>query len=143
MRQLLLPIVLTLLAGSPALASSSAWHEAEGVRLRLVTSGQADASGMLKGVLQIDLDRDWKTYWRDPGGSGVPPSIDISGPRAFSGAFAGCTDPIWWQLVQARPSVVTRRGPAARSCAAGVSAAESCKAGETPAPRGIRSVAVK
>jgi len=62
----------------PALASSSAWHEAEGGRVRLVTSGKADPEGRLKGTLQIELKPGWKTYWRDPGASGVPPSIDIS-----------------------------------------------------------------
>jgi len=63
---------------SPALASSSAWHEAEGGRVRLVTTGAPDADGRLKGVLQIDLEPGWKTYWRDPGASGVPPSLDVS-----------------------------------------------------------------
>lgn len=61
-----------------ALASSSAWHDAEGGRVRLVTTGQPDAEGKLRGALQIDLKPGWKTYWRDPGGSGVPPSIDVS-----------------------------------------------------------------
>ncbi|WP_274629778.1 protein-disulfide reductase DsbD domain-containing protein [Arvimicrobium flavum] len=93
MRLPLLSISLTLLAGSPVLASSSAWHEAEGVRLRLVTSGQADASGTLKGALQIDLHREWKTYWRDPGGSGVPPSIDISGSANIASLDIGYPAP--------------------------------------------------
>ena len=61
-----------------ALASSSEWHETQGGRVRLVTSGAPDAEGRLKGVLQIELEPGWKTYWRDPGGSGVPPSIDVS-----------------------------------------------------------------
>lgn len=69
---------LAILAASPASASSSSWYEAEGGRLRLVTTGAPDAAGRLKGVLQIDLKPGWKTYWRDPGASGVPPSIDVS-----------------------------------------------------------------
>lgn len=63
---------------SAAEASSSAWHETEGVRLRILTSGQPDGDGRLQGALQIDLKPGWKTYWRDPGASGVPPSIDIA-----------------------------------------------------------------
>lgn len=51
---------------------------AEGVRMRLVTTGLPAADGTLQGALQIDLEPGWKTYWRDPGGSGVPPSIDLS-----------------------------------------------------------------
>ncbi|MBE1202951.1 protein-disulfide reductase DsbD domain-containing protein [Aminobacter carboxidus] len=75
-----------LFAAAPAHASSSAWFEAEGGRFRLVTSGAPDASGKLQGALDIELKRGWKTYWRDPGNSGVPPQIDISASRNVSGA---------------------------------------------------------
>lgn len=60
-------------------ASSSAWYETQGGRVRLVTTGTPDAEGRLRAVLQVDLKPGWKTYWRDPGGSGVPPSIDATG----------------------------------------------------------------
>lgn len=70
-------MLLALMSGD-ALAASSAWHKAEGVRMRIVTTGTADTDGLLRGVLQIDLKHGWKTYWRDPGSSGVPPSIDVS-----------------------------------------------------------------
>lgn len=59
-------------------ASSSVWYETDGARLRILTSGQPDGDGRLQGALEIDLKPGWKTYWRDPGASGVPPSIDIS-----------------------------------------------------------------
>lgn len=65
----------------PAYAASSGWHDSEGGRIRLVTAGQPDASGQLNGVLQIDLKPGWKTYWRDPGDSGVPPQITVDGER--------------------------------------------------------------
>jgi DsbC/DsbD-like thiol-disulfide interchange protein len=78
MRVLVLSIVIAAGCASGALASSSAWHKTEGARLRILTSGAPDAEGRLKGALQIDLKPGWKTYWRDPGGSGVPPAIDIS-----------------------------------------------------------------
>lgn len=77
MRLLCLTALLALTA-TQAGASSSAWRAADGVRMRLVTSGQAAADGTLRGALQIDLQRGWKTYWRDPGSSGVPPAIDLS-----------------------------------------------------------------
>lgn len=63
-------------ASSPA--ASSAWLETDGGRVRLITSGVPDARGELSGALEIDLKQGWKTYWRDPGGSGVPPSLDVS-----------------------------------------------------------------
>lgn len=49
----------------------------EGARVRLVTAGEPDAEGRLKGILDIDLKPGWKTYWRDPGDAGVPPTIDV------------------------------------------------------------------
>lgn len=63
---------------TPALASSTDWFETQGGRIRLVTSGGPDAQGRIAGVLDIALDPGWKTYWRDPGDSGVPPSLNIS-----------------------------------------------------------------
>lgn len=65
----------------PAYAGSSGWHDSEGGRIRLVTASQPDASGQLNGVLQIDLKPGWKTYWRDPGDSGVPPQITVDGEQ--------------------------------------------------------------
>jgi DsbC/DsbD-like thiol-disulfide interchange protein len=70
--------LLTLLAGAPVYASSSEWFEAEGARIRLVTAGKPDAQGKLNGILDIELKPGWKTYWRDPGDAGVPPTIDVS-----------------------------------------------------------------
>lgn len=77
----LLPIsigfAVALTGALPAIASSSAWHNSEGGRIRLVTSGAPDKDGRIDGVLDIALKPGWKTYWRDPGASGVPPQIDI------------------------------------------------------------------
>jgi DsbC/DsbD-like thiol-disulfide interchange protein len=64
-------------AASPATASSSDWHDSEGGKVRLVTTGKPDAQGKLQGALEIALKPGWKTYWRDPGDSGVPPQIGV------------------------------------------------------------------
>lgn len=69
-----------------ALAASSAWLETDGGRVRLLTSGTPDEQGVVRGALQIDLKPGWKTYWRDPGGSGVPPTLDVSGSRDIASA---------------------------------------------------------
>lgn len=61
-----------------AIAASSDWFKMEGASIRLVTTGLPDAEGRFKGVLEIRLERGWKTYWRDPGASGVPPELDAS-----------------------------------------------------------------
>ncbi len=70
----------------PAAASSSAWADSEGGRVRLVTTGTPDASGLLTGALHIELKPGWKTYWRDPGASGVPPQIDVAKAVNIAGA---------------------------------------------------------
>ncbi|MGB3897226.1 MAG: protein-disulfide reductase DsbD domain-containing protein [Mesorhizobium sp.] len=76
----------TLAATLCASAASSAWHDSEGGRIRLVTSGQPDAAGRLEGVLEVALKPGWKTYWRDPGDSGVPPQLDVSASTNISQA---------------------------------------------------------
>ena len=78
--------VLIVSTAGPALASSSQWFETDGARIRLITTGKADAEGRLIGALDIDLKPGWKTYWRDPGDAGVPPQIDISSSRNIAAA---------------------------------------------------------
>jgi DsbC/DsbD-like thiol-disulfide interchange protein len=70
--------LVTLLAGSPVHASSSDWFETDGARVRLVTTGKPNEEGRLLGILDIELKPGWKTYWRDPGDAGVPPTLDVS-----------------------------------------------------------------
>lgn len=100
----IVPLSLLLIAVSqiaPASASSSGWYDAEGGSIRLLTSGAPDRDGIVQGALEIDLKPGWKTYWRDPGDAGVPPSLDVStssnvaaadvsfpAPRRFDDGFA-------------------------------------------------------
>jgi DsbC/DsbD-like thiol-disulfide interchange protein len=89
MRNLIVPAAAAIALATSALsagASSSDWHDSEGGRLRLVTTGKPDAQGKLRGALEIALKPGWKTYWRDPGDSGVPPQIDISASTNVSSA---------------------------------------------------------
>lgn len=88
MKLLFLPFALVLVVptASEVFASSSEWFEMEGARIRLVTAGAPDAEGRLKGVLDIELKPGWKTYWRDPGDAGVPPTIDVSANPGLTGA---------------------------------------------------------
>jgi DsbC/DsbD-like thiol-disulfide interchange protein len=75
-------LLVTVLSCAPpgvAAASSSPWADVQGGAVRFVTSGEPGADGMLRAALQIDLKPGWKTYWRDPGDTGVPPSLSITG----------------------------------------------------------------
>ncbi|USD34406.1 MULTISPECIES: protein-disulfide reductase DsbD family protein [Vibrio] len=47
------------------------------LKTRFVLTGQIDESAKtVEGLLEVELDDDWKTYWRSPGEGGIAPSID-------------------------------------------------------------------
>lgn len=76
-------------------ASSSDPFVTDGATLRLVTSGLADASGRLRGAIEIRLEPGWKTYWMEPGASGVPPQVDIGASINVSAAILHFPAPEW------------------------------------------------
>lgn len=61
-------------AGGP-MAEQILAYQAPHTRIRLLTTGPADASSprLLAGI-EITLEPGWKTYWRSPG-EGIPPSF--------------------------------------------------------------------
>jgi DsbC/DsbD-like thiol-disulfide interchange protein len=69
-------------AALAAVASASPWIDSTNSKVRLV-SGTVDVDGkptLLAGV-QLRMNPGWKTYWKNPGDSGVPPSFDWSGSK--------------------------------------------------------------
>ncbi|HEY6024322.1 MAG TPA: protein-disulfide reductase DsbD domain-containing protein [Pseudolabrys sp.] len=71
---------IAALSGAPALAASeSPWSNdvRSGVRLIAGTNGSNDPA--LRAGIEIKMQQGWKTYWRYPGDSGVPPRFDFSG----------------------------------------------------------------
>ena len=85
--------VASLVSAPLAMAASTDWFETEGGRVRLVTTGLPDADGRLTGVLDIALLPGWKTYWRDPGDAGVPPTIDVARSENLSSVEIGYPAP--------------------------------------------------
>ena len=72
-------ILLTLcLPTLPSLAASTDWFETDGAKLRFISETIPNSNDIIDAVLQIELEPGWKTYWREPGSSGIPPSIDFS-----------------------------------------------------------------
>ena len=70
-------------------AVASAWATEHATKVRLVGGSLLEAGqnvelkadqklGLFAGV-EIELDSGWKTYWRNPGSSGVPPRFDWAG----------------------------------------------------------------
>lgn len=47
--------------------------------------GWTDAQGNRIAALELRLKPGWKTYWRSPGDSGLPPSFDWQGSRNLAG----------------------------------------------------------
>lgn len=69
--------VIVGLPAQPALAAMTQWHDLGGGKARLVASLDP-ADGAVKAVVEVALEPGWKTYWREPGGSGIPPVFDFS-----------------------------------------------------------------
>jgi DsbC/DsbD-like thiol-disulfide interchange protein len=77
---------LTVLSAVAARAEdASPWHRDLHSAARLV-AGTARPDGALRAGVEIRLDPDWKTYWRYPGDSGIPPRFDFSGSTNVAAA---------------------------------------------------------
>lgn len=71
--------LLCALSLSAASAGESPWVRTQGADVRLISGAVVD--GRLEAGVEIRLDPGWKTYWRYPGDSGIPPRFDWNGSR--------------------------------------------------------------
>jgi DsbC/DsbD-like thiol-disulfide interchange protein len=99
-----------------AYADMTAWHGDARAGMRIVAGGTKVENGpsMLRAGVEIRLAPGWKTYWRYPGDSGVPPHFDFAksenlksvqlawpAPERFSdseGSFIGYRDNVLFPL---------------------------------------------
>ena len=76
-------VTLICLPGMPAVWAQdvSAWDADVHAAARLIAGSMIKTAGAayLRAGVEIRLDPGWKTYWRDPGDSGVPPTLDFAG----------------------------------------------------------------
>jgi DsbC/DsbD-like thiol-disulfide interchange protein len=80
MNHFLSALAAVLLCAAPASAdTASRWSEDGPSAIRLLSGRPAEADGSLLVGVEIRLQPGWKTYWREPGESGVPPQLDWSG----------------------------------------------------------------
>jgi DsbC/DsbD-like thiol-disulfide interchange protein len=65
-------------AGEPALVSP--WVVDHNTRARLIAEGSPPGApaGTIAAGIEIELAEGWKTYWRNPGSSGVPPTLNAA-----------------------------------------------------------------
>lgn len=73
---------MVALSGGVAAAATSQWQDIGGGKARLVAV-KNPAEGTLSGLVEVQLNKGWKTYWRAPGSSGIPPEFDFTGSAAI------------------------------------------------------------
>lgn len=68
--------------GSEALAAdASAWDAGTHSSVRLIAGTASPGAPALRAGVEVKLANGWKTYWRYPGDSGVPPQFDFTRSR--------------------------------------------------------------
>ena len=60
-------------------ADESPWSEDVRSASRIVAGSGKSGDAQLRAGIEIKMQPGWKTYWRYPGDSGVPPHFDFSG----------------------------------------------------------------
>ena len=70
-------VLFFILSSFPALAQTQQWIQGLHSRVRVLSGGR-EPGGYLAGI-ELALDPGFKTYWRNPGESGLPPRFDWSG----------------------------------------------------------------
>jgi len=72
--------LLMLLSSNAIAADVSPWDEdlQSAARLIAAQANNTSEGRVFRAGLEIRLNDGWKTYWRYPGDSGVPPAVDVS-----------------------------------------------------------------
>jgi DsbC/DsbD-like thiol-disulfide interchange protein len=74
-------LLLVFAAPGHAAADASPWDGDARSAVRLIAGSASDEAGesSLRAGIEVRLGAGWKTYWRYPGDSGVPPDIQFAG----------------------------------------------------------------
>jgi DsbC/DsbD-like thiol-disulfide interchange protein len=75
-----------IFAASAHAADESPWSEDVRSAIRLIAGSNKSTDASLRAGIEIKLQPGWKTYWRYPGDSGVPPQFDFSGSENLKAA---------------------------------------------------------
>ncbi len=76
--KIFLSAILLLISTVNTMAASTDWVDLGGGQARLLATKDA-VTNQISGVLEVKLNSGWKTYWRSPGNSGIPPEFDFGG----------------------------------------------------------------
>ncbi len=76
-------VIAVTLAHAAHAADASPWDGDQRAAVRLIAGAQrgAGAATVHRAGIEIRLAPGWKTYWRYPGDSGIPPRFDLSASR--------------------------------------------------------------
>jgi DsbC/DsbD-like thiol-disulfide interchange protein len=79
-RQSALACGLIMMLTAPAIgADASPWIEDSHSAIRIIAGNNKPGAEALRAGIEVKLQPGWKTYWRYPGDSGVPPRFDFAG----------------------------------------------------------------
>jgi DsbC/DsbD-like thiol-disulfide interchange protein len=71
---------IAVVLGAPARAADeSSWSQDTRSAIRLIAGSGKSGAASLRAGIEVKLQPGWKTYWRYPGDSGMPPHFDFSG----------------------------------------------------------------
>jgi DsbC/DsbD-like thiol-disulfide interchange protein len=90
-------MAIPLLAAAPSFAAITDWQDIGGGRARLVAMLDPETN-LVRGAVEIELNEGWKTYWREPGSSGIPPQFNFAGSRHFMPGEVGLPAPSWLKV---------------------------------------------
>jgi DsbC/DsbD-like thiol-disulfide interchange protein len=68
---------MAVLIGPARAADASDWATDIHSKMRLIAGTSQPRASLLHSGIELKLDPGWKTYWRYPGDSGVPPRFDF------------------------------------------------------------------
>lgn len=74
-----LVLAMTATARPVRADDASPWDKDTHSQVRLIAGRQAASAKPLRAGIEIVMQPGWKTYWRYPGDSGVPPHFDFAG----------------------------------------------------------------
>lgn len=78
---------IVAISGATARATDeSPWNEDVRSAIRLISGTNKNGDAHLRAGVEIKMQPGWKTYWRYPGDSGVPPHFDFSGSENLKAA---------------------------------------------------------
>lgn len=93
MRAVLLCLAMIAAATSPAMAQALFGQKTDYASVYL-HSGRAMEDGARKTALRMELKPGWKTYWRSPGDSGIPPHFDWTGSENLKAVTIAWPTPV-------------------------------------------------